>query len=353
MRRNVLRTHGWVMRRSLGRYLRRHTRSVLHGMRHLRRWAVLREERRIDVRSWTLRRPLRRSARRSAHRRRTARTHVWSLHMGRTLVRRESLLHRRTTPVRSHLTRLWTLLRHTSRRHLPLWRPLELQRKIFGYSQKYTSIPQVTLKIKTHHWRPRRSLTWWWSARSHVWPHIRGHIVRRAVESGPVPLWLRLETRRLTLRRTVIARRRTLHSRSPRIHRGSHGGVHRHSATEILVGTWGKVIIRMAGMLGSGVVICRRGTGFRLTFKVTQSHFSGKGYDRILTVDFFFRQLLHADPHAGFRSKRYDAESFGLTVGTVLKEFNLIEIIRSYVSDSIGNVLICCPLEMTKRFKKL
>lgn len=244
MRRHAGRAHRWMMGWPLRWYLGRHTRGVLHTrMRHLWWRPVLREEGRIDVRRRTLRRALG-STWRSTHRWWSSRTHVGTLHVRRTLVGRESLLHWWSVPVGTHGTRLWTLLRHATWWHLTLGWPLE------------------------HRW-PRRSLSRGRSTRSHVRTHIRRHIVRRSVEPWSIPLRLWLESRRLPLRGSIVPRRGALHTWASWVHGSAHWSIHRHATTEILMRTWGKVIVRMAGMLGPRIVIRGSRSGFRLTFKVT------------------------------------------------------------------------------------
>ena len=67
----------------------------------------------------------------------------------------------------------------------------------------------------------------------------------------------------------------------------------------------------MARMLVTIIgIICGGWAGFGLTFKITEGLFGGKSDDGILAVDFFLRKMIHAKPHAGFRTQRNDAKAF-------------------------------------------
>lgn len=121
--RRPMRGHARPHRRSVGRrpVLGRHHR--LHVL-HLRRGrpAALLEERRVDVGSGALRRPLGRAAGR-AHRRRAARSHGGrALHV-RGALGREALLHGRAVPVRAGRG---ALVGHAAGHALGLWGTLEL-----------------------------------------------------------------------------------------------------------------------------------------------------------------------------------------------------------------------------------
>lgn len=82
---------------------------------------------------------------------------------------------------------------------------------------------------------------------------------------------------------------------------------------------------------------------FLLAFKLVQRLFRGQRHDRILAVKFLLRKSLHHVAHAILRAQRNHTETLGLSVGTVLEEFDLLEIINAHVTNHVRNVLIRRP----------
>jgi hypothetical protein len=181
------------------------------------------------------------------------------------------------------------------------------------------------------------------------------HIRTRTVGSRPIPLWLALKPRRLSLIhlwRAVVAWR-SLHAghsraRHARGHGPPHLVIHRHATAVILVRTWGNGIVSVARMLVAIIgIICRGRAGFGLTFEITEGLFGREGNHGVLTVDLLLRKVVHAQSHAGFRAQGDDAKAFGLSIGAVLKKLHLVEVIHADVVHRIGNILICSPLKQT------
>lgn len=104
----------------------------------------------------------------------------------------------------------------------------------------------------------------------------------------------------------------------------------------------------MTGMLIAVTGIIRwRWSGLGLTFKSTEGLFGWKSHYRILSINFFLWKMIHAKSHAVFRAERDYAESFRLSVRSMLKKFNFMKVINTYIMNRIGNVLICSPLKLS------
>ena len=84
-------------------------------------------------------------------------------------------------------------------------------------------------------------------------------------------------------------------------------------------------------------------TCLALRLKLVQSLFSGKRYYWVLTVQFFFWQSFHTYPHTLFGTQRYHAETLGLSIRSILKEFYFDEIGYTDTLYSISYILIARP----------
>lgn len=71
-----------------------------------------------------------------------------------------------------------------------------------------------------------------------------------------------------------------------------------------------------------------------------------ESYYGILTVELLLGQSLHAYPHTLLRSQGYHAETFGLTVATVLEELYFHEVVHPDTLNRVRYVLIARPLKI-------
>lgn len=65
----------------------------------------------------------------------------------------------------------------------------------------------------------------------------------------------------------------------------------------------------------------------------------------MLPVYLLLRKTFHHHPDWLIWTERYNAESFGLTIGSVLKELHILKIGDTDIRDRVRNILVRCPLE--------
>lgn len=106
---------------------------------------------------------------------------------------------------------------------------------------------------------------------------------------------------------------------------------------------WWLMLMRIMRTLTLTLLRSRSWTCLTLRLKLVQSLFRRKRHYWVLAMQFLFWQSFHAYPHTLLRTQRYYAETLGLSVCSIFKEFYFNEIGYADTLYSIGYVLIACP----------
>lgn len=73
--------------------------------------------------------------------------------------------------------------------------------------------------------------------------------------------------------------------------------------------------------------------------------FSRQSDNWVLSVYFFLGQTVHDHPERLVRAEGYYAEALRLTIGPILEELDILEVVDSNIGDAVSNVLIRGPLQ--------